>query len=215
LARAGAVLVDVPVGEWTLPDDLRPAIRLLDAIIAGNLHAVTFTSAPAVRNLFLLAEEFDRVDDLRAALDGLVVPVCVGPVCVTAARRCGLRHLEMPAKFRLEPMVRELADALAARVRHFRFDGHEVVLRGSVIEVDTTRIELADREAGVLRMLTTNPGVPLSKRELLHEVWGDRQRDDHVVEVTVARLRRRLGECSDVIVAVPRRGYRFEGVAAA
>lgn len=215
LTEAGAEVIEVPVDDWTLPVDLKPVHRLVEATIAGTVHAITFTSAPAVRNFFLIAEELQVVELLRAMLDGPVVTMCVGPVCASTARRCGVHHLQMPAKYRLVPMVRDLSNSLSARVRQFHYGGHVVVLRGSVVEVDRERVELADREAGLLRVLTSRPGVALSKRELLHEVWGDRLKDDHVVEVTIARLRRRLGECSDVIVAVPRRGYRFDGEEAA
>jgi DNA-binding winged helix-turn-helix (wHTH) protein len=57
--------------------------------------------------------------------------------------------------------------------------------------------------------------VAVTRRELLTEVWGDGDRDEHVVEVTVRRLRRQLGPCADVIVAVPRRGFQFNGHLAA
>ncbi len=215
LADHGVSILTVPVGSWTLPLDIRPAVRLIEAAIGGSIQAVTFTSAPAIRNLFLIAEEHGRASALRQALDGPVVSVCVGPVCLSAAQRRGLRHVRMPAKFRLRPMVEELASALDQRVRRFRVAGHSIVIRGTVVELDAQRIELAEREAGLLRALCANPGVALSKRELLHEVWGDRLKDDHVVEVTVARLRRRLGDCAEAIVAVPRRGYRFDAVVAA
>ncbi len=215
LRDAGGWVVEVPADEWTLPADLAAARRLIEATIAGSVQAVTFTSAPAVHNFFLIAQESDVVDLLRTTLDGPAVTICVGPVCAAAAHRCGVRSVRMPPKFRLGPMVQELAGALAAQVRHFRHGGHEVVLRGCVVEVDRERVELTDREASLLGMLTAHPGVPLSKRELLHEVWGERWKDDQVVDVAIGRLRSRLGSCSGLIVAVPRRGYRFEGVAAA
>ncbi len=144
LVDAGGEVVEVPVYEWTpARRSSEPAHRLIEATIAGSVHAVTFTSAPAIRNFFLIAEEFDVVGPLRAMLDGPVVTMCVGPVCASAARRCGLHHVEMPAKFRLGPMVRDLSTLLwLRRVRHFSFGGHAVVFRGSVVEVDRERIEL-------------------------------------------------------------------------
>jgi DNA-binding winged helix-turn-helix (wHTH) protein len=44
-------------------------------------------------------------------------------------------------------------------------------------------------------------------------VWGPSASDPHVVEVTVARLRRRLGELGDSVVVVPRRGYLLDAAA--
>ncbi len=211
LIDAGADVVEIPVYEWTLPADDRAAVRLIDAVVGGGVHAVTFTSAPAVRNLVLIAEEHDLLEPLRTALQGSVAVACVGPVCAAAAVELGVSSPAVPSKFRLGPMVRELARVLDAQVRCFRCGEHELVVRGSVVDVDGERVTLADREAGLLHVLISRPGVPRTKTELLHEVWGDRLTDAHVVEVTIARLRRRLGPCSDAIVAMPRRGYRFDG----
>ena len=144
-----------------------------------------------------------------------MIAMCVGPVCTNAAERCGVRRIEMPSKYRIGPMIDDLGSILAARTRRFVFADHEVVLRGGVLELDHQRVELGDREAGLLEALTSSPGMLVSKRQLLTQVWGSRTSNDHVVEVTIARLRRRLGGCADAIVAVPRRGYRFEGITAA
>lgn len=214
LAAAGAIVIEIPVGDWSLPSDIGPARRLVEAVIEGRVNAITFTSAPAVRNLLLIAEEASRAGELLAALNGGVVAMCVGPVCATAARRCGIVAPAMPPKYRLGAMVKELATVLAANTREFWFAGHRLVFRGSVLELDTARIELDDREAAVLRALVVRPGVAVSRRQLLAEVWGDRQRDDHVVEAAVRRLRRHLGTCADLVITVPRRGYCFTGAAA-
>jgi uroporphyrinogen-III synthase len=50
--------------------------------------------------------------------------------------------------------------------------------------------------------------VPRS--ELARAVWGSTT-DDHVLDVTVARLRRRLGSVGAVVETVPKRGYRMTG----
>ncbi len=51
LVDAGAQIVEVPVYRWILPTDLAPAHLLIEAVVARSIQAVTFTSAPAVRNL--------------------------------------------------------------------------------------------------------------------------------------------------------------------
>ncbi|MGH9000736.1 MAG: uroporphyrinogen-III synthase, partial [Acidimicrobiia bacterium] len=57
LREAGAGVVEIPVYRWLLPADIGPARRLVDAACDGRLDAVTFTSAPAVRNLLRIADE--------------------------------------------------------------------------------------------------------------------------------------------------------------
>jgi uroporphyrinogen-III synthase len=40
-------------------------------------------------------------------------------------------------------------------------------------------------------------------------VWGTPDADEHTVEVTVARLRRRLGPAGKAVQTTTRRGYRL------
>ena len=49
----------------------------------------------------------------------------------------------------------------------------------------------------------------VSKAELVRTVWGDVNADHHVAEVSVARLRQRLGDAGVGIETVIRRGYRL------
>ncbi|HEV3495639.1 MAG TPA: uroporphyrinogen-III synthase [Actinomycetes bacterium] len=105
-------LVEVPVYQWALPEDRGPALTLVEAALAGDLDAVTFTAQPAVHNLFRLAAE--RGDDLRAAFnEGGVVAACVGPVCASAASEEGVETPLWPDPPRLPAMVRQVVGRLA------------------------------------------------------------------------------------------------------
>ena len=105
-------LVELPVYQWALPTDRRPAERLVEAAVAGDLAAVTFTAQPAVHNLFRIAGDMGLRDDLRSALNGPVVASCVGPVCASAARDEGVESPLWPEPPRLPAMVRQLAARL-------------------------------------------------------------------------------------------------------
>jgi uroporphyrinogen-III synthase len=50
----------------------------------------------------------------------------------------------------------------------------------------------------------------VTKPELLRDVWRAADADEHAVEVTVSRLRRRLGPAGRAVRTVPRRGYRLD-----
>jgi DNA-binding response OmpR family regulator len=69
------------------------------------------------------------------------------------------------------------------------------------------RVDLSPTESRLLAELANRPGVVVAKQELLRRVWGDDATDPHVVEVTIGRLRRRLGSDGPVIETVRRRGY--------
>ncbi len=74
------------------------------------------------------------------------------------------------------------------------------------------RIDFSAREFDVLRMLFESRGRPVSKQELLNEVWGiDFDPGTTVVEVQIARIRRKLepfkNPSIDTIVG---KGYRLK-----
>jgi uroporphyrinogen-III synthase len=182
---------------------LVPAQRLADAVCAGAVDAVTFTSAPAVDAFLEIAG--DR--PVARAFATSVLPVCIGPVCVEAAHAHGLARTVQPDRALLGAMVNTVVDALAAQQLAVATSAGELVFRGASVVVDGAPIVLSDRERAVLRALARRPGSVVPKAVLLREVWGDDATDEHALEVTVGRLRRRLGDAGSVLRTVVRRGY--------
>ena len=159
LAAGGADVVAIPTYRWTAPKDLAPARRLVDAVCEGRVDAVTFTAAPAVRNLFAFARDAGVVDELRSALNGPVLAMCVGPVCRRAAAELGVDEARVPETARLGGMVKALADELAARRREVVVDGVAVQVQGARVAVGHDAVTLALRERGVFDVLARRPGV--------------------------------------------------------
>lgn len=96
-------------------------------------------------------------------------------------------------------------------------------LRDLVVDPDAREVIVADRkieltrtEFDLLDALTANPKLVLSRRQLLERVWGpDWYGDDHVVDVHVSSLRRKLGDAAaepKYIRTVRGVGYRLVGV---
>ena len=115
LSARAAELVEVPVYRWLLPDDRAPAEALVEQAVDGRLDAITFTSQPAVRHLFRIAEGMGRGEDLRAAFEAGLLAACVGPVCAEAAREEGITGPVWPEPNRLTMLVRQVTDLLAGR----------------------------------------------------------------------------------------------------
>jgi uroporphyrinogen-III synthase len=111
---AGEV-VEVPVYRWLLPVDQSPALALIDRAVDGRLDAVTFTSQPAVRHLFRIAEGAGLGERLRAAFADGLLAACVGPVCAEAALEEGITDPVWPDPNRLTMMVRQVTELLAGR----------------------------------------------------------------------------------------------------
>ncbi len=73
--------------------------------------------------------------------------------------------------------------------------GLEVDEARRLVRVDGTVAELTALEFNLLAALARRPGVVISRQALLEEVWGSSLAgDDHLVDVHVANLRRKLGD---------------------
>ncbi len=209
LTDAGAGVVEVPVYRWRLPEETGPAQRLVEAVLEGRVDAVTFTSAPAVHNLFAIAAQTGVDDELRRACNDGVVAACVGPVCAGGAREEGIEAPLVPAVGRLGLLVRILSEHFEVQRRTYRVDGAELVVQGAAIEVGGERAELTPKERSVFESLVKATGAVVSRGTLLANVWGSADADPHVLDATIGRLRRRLGPCSAAIETTPGRGYRL------
>jgi uroporphyrinogen-III synthase len=207
LRRAGADVVEVATYRWLRPEDEVPANRLLEAVCNRTVDAVTFTSPPAIENLFAMAEERGQVAALRAACSKGVLPVCVGPVTREAALANGLSAAVAPTRSLLGAMVNTVVDELGGRRLVVPLAAGELVLTGAVATVHGERVELTAREAAVLTALAKGAGTVVSKPAILRAVWGDADADPHALEVTVSRLRRQHGPAGDAVQTVVRRGY--------
>lgn len=81
-----------------------------------------------------------------------------------------------------------------------------------LVTVNGQQIELTKTEYDVLTTLAQRVGHIISKVELLRKVWGEWYGDDHVIEVTISRLRTKLirAGASDRLITTHRGlGYRI------
>ncbi len=78
LVGLGATVADVPIYRTLRADSL--PVELAEAVAAGRVDWVTFTSASTARNFFDLADEPTR----RALRSGTIKAACIGPVAAEA-----------------------------------------------------------------------------------------------------------------------------------
>ncbi len=92
-------------------------------------------------------------------------------------------------------------------------DGLEVDTLRHNVRVDGSAIDLTATEFGILAALARTPGVVLSRAALLDTVWGPEfEGEDHLVDVHVANLRRKLGDDAErprFVETVRGFGYRL------
>jgi len=208
IGALGGEVVGVPVYRWSLPADTSPAERLIRAAVDRRLDAVTFTAKPAVENLLEITEMLGLVDQLTAALSTDVAVFCVGPVCASGFADLPTVRPFVPERHRLGSMVQQISQYFEGRSGEVALGGQHVRLQGKLVMVGESVAWLTDRERALLGALLGNQGAVHSKRELLRRVWNGTESDEHLVEVTVARLRKRLGSAGSGIETVMRRGYR-------
>lgn len=110
LRRAGADVHEVPV--YVTRKVERDAGRLRDALAAGAVHAVTFTSSSTARNF---AELFSD-DERRALLSGVTV-ASIGPITAATAAEYGLATDVMPTEYTIPALTRALVDYFRAQPR--------------------------------------------------------------------------------------------------
>ena len=215
IRAAGARMIEIPVYRWQLPDERTAPYALIDRVCNGDVDAVTFTTGPAVENLLELGRERDLEVAVRDALNGRVLAAVIGPYCAAVARQFGLDDIVEPVAARLGSMVRTLTEQLSGQRFVVRAGGRTMTVQGRAVEMqeidgNERTVWLTTRERWLLDSLLRRRGAVVSRAELGRLVWGTAGAD-HLLDVTVARLRRRLGSLGAVVETVPKRGYRVRG----
>lgn len=206
LCVAGAEVVEVPVYRWMPPSDITPLDRLIDAVLAGCIDVVAFTSAPAAASLLARAAARGVAEQLLQALRGSVLVLCVGPVTAAPLEAVDVPTVQ-PQRSRLGAMVRRLETEMPARARRLPVAGHWLELRGQAALVDGELRMIAPAGMALLRVLARRPGRVVTRAELLAALPGS-SADEHAVESAMTRLRASLGEAR-LVQTVVKRGYRL------
>jgi uroporphyrinogen-III synthase len=204
LEQLGAIVTEVPVYRLDAPELDAGLTRLRDAAALRELDAITFTSQAAARNLAAVGGP-DLLDRLEAAN---VVCACVGPVTARAAQAAGLPGVVTAEPARLGSMIGLLAEHLGHRGRELEVAGLPVRLQGARVDIDGREVRLTPRERTLLDAMVAAGGAVLSKRTLSQLAWASTV-SEHTVEVTVNRLRAKLGPASVALETSNRRGYRL------
>jgi uroporphyrinogen-III synthase len=204
LRAAGAIVVDVPVYRWRLPADIAPVRRVVDQLVNGQVDAVTFTSALAVRAFLLIAGDAER-DVLERFRDGGVLAACVGPVTAGPLTDQGV-PVVTPQRFRLGALIKTVTDELPKRAVRLAVAGSRLEVRGHAVLVDGRLRTLAPASMAILAVLAVRPGAVVSKERLAAAL--PRGTDGHAVDVAIARLRTALGSGRHIETVV-KRGYRL------
>jgi uroporphyrinogen-III synthase len=114
LETRGALVHELMLYEWRLPADVASLSQAIDALIAGHIPVLAFTSQVQVRHLLEVAGPTRR-EALLAALNATVLVGAVGPTCAAACTAAGIRAVVAPEHPKLAPLLQVLALAQSAR----------------------------------------------------------------------------------------------------
>ena len=203
LRSAGAAVVEVPVYRWTLPPDVAPVRRLVDQVVQGQVDAVTFTSAPAVRAFLEISGP--QADAVLTRLRTDVMAACVGPVTSVPLIERDVPVVS-PQRFRLGALIKAITDELPGRARRLRVAGDELEVRGHGVLIDGVLHGLPPASMSIMSALAARPGAVVSKDRLAAGL--PRGNDGHAVDVAMTRLRTALGSGRHIETVV-KRGYRL------
>jgi len=166
-----------------LARELDPAVVVLDLMLPGldGIEACRrireFSDAYIVM-LTARADESDKLVGLSTGADDYVTKPFSPPELVARVRAM---------------LRRPRAGAVSAAPR--RFGELEIDSAAREVRVGGETVELTKLEFDLLDVLSAEPRVAFSRAQLLERVWGEGWfGDDHVVDVHLANLRRKLGD---------------------
>ncbi len=111
LHRRASRVVELDLYRHVPPANEAPVLELIDAIGAGTVDFLTFTSAIGVREFFALAERHGRDDVVLTALRGKsTIPVAVGPVTAAALADVGILECVVPPIHTTGGMLRAIEE---------------------------------------------------------------------------------------------------------
>ena len=187
LTREGFDVITAADGNTAVATarDTEPDVIVLDLMLPGidGVEVCRRIRAFSDAYIIMLTAKSDEVDKLVGlsvgADDYLTKPF--SPRELVARVRAMLRRPRTPSAVP-ETQVRRFGDL------EIDVAGREVRVRGQDVELTRTEFDLLDA-------LSAQPRVAFSRRQLLDHVWGgDWYGDDHVIDVHVGNLRRKLDD---------------------
>lgn len=184
----------------------RPDLIILDVMLPGfdgveACRRIRQLSDAYILMLTARAEEIDKIVGLSVGADDYLTKPFSPRELVARVKAILRRPRTLGEHMEDSPPVQHFGDLVIDEGRH------QVTVRGNAVL-------LTAREFSLLTVLAAHPGRVFTRAQLLERVWGDEYYDDHVVDVHVANLRKKLEDdpadpC--YVETVRGVGYRFAG----
>jgi uroporphyrinogen-III synthase len=119
LRERGAMVKQVAVYRWELPEDTAPLRTAVSNLVARQIDVALFTTGVQAIHLFRLAEEMGQQERLRSALKDVVI-ASIGPATSETLQNLGVAVDLETTRPKMGILVKEAAEtakALAGRKR--------------------------------------------------------------------------------------------------
>lgn len=116
LEARGADVVTVPIYRWSMPADLAPLRRAVEAIVRHEIDVVILTAGIQLANLLRLAGEMGVEAEVREGLGRLMV-ASIGPMTSEELRRHGLAVDLEASHSKMGFLVKEAAERCGTLLR--------------------------------------------------------------------------------------------------
>ena len=106
LQQRGAIVTQVPVYRWALPQDTKPLRTILKTILSGRVEVMLITNAVQVDHIVQLLEHNHEVDPFRQGLSKMVV-ASIGQIASERLHRHGFPVDLEPSHPKMGILVKE------------------------------------------------------------------------------------------------------------
>lgn len=101
-----------------------------------------------------------------------------------------------------------VADKQASNENVYKVGKVEIDKDRKLVSINGVQVQFSKKEFGILDLLASNPGKIYSREDLIDELWKDAPYVlDRTVDVHIARIRAKLGECKNYLTN--RSGYGY------
>ena len=107
--EGGAEILKMMGYDYVNPNEAK-VIKLIEDIFASKVDVVTFTSPPAVSQLFTIASRHGLVDSMLTSLNKNIIVVAIGPSTLKALNENDVRVDVLPEYYRMGSMIKALAN---------------------------------------------------------------------------------------------------------
>lgn len=111
LRKRGAIVLQVPVYRWALPDDTEPLKKAIQTIAGGQAKAILWTNAQQVNHVLQVARLTAQEDLLREGMRQAVT-ASIGPTCSETLRQNQFQVDFEPKHSKMAALVSELAERI-------------------------------------------------------------------------------------------------------